>query len=243
MREQIAAQTITYRGVGQVGTESRWTRVRFMAAEEAVQHVRSGDSVMVSGFGASGIPEYLLHALARRPDVEDLTVISNNITANTGLDTLFRLGKIRKVIGTYFTSNPEVVRAHREGRVDIELMCQGTFAEAIRLGGAGIPAFYTPTGAGTDLARGKETRVFDGRPCVLERSLTADVALVRAHKADGAGNVVYRKAARQFAPLMAAAARLTIVEVDEVVEVGELDPEAIVTPFIFVDIVVRRQEE
>jgi 3-oxoacid CoA-transferase A subunit len=219
---------------------SPWTKVRFATADEAVQAVGRGQRVMVSGFGASGVPEALLAALADRAEATDLTVISNNITAGTGLDRLFELGRIRKVIGTYFTSNPKVVRAWREGRIDIELMCQGTFAEAIRLGGAGIPAFYTPTGAGTPLAEGKEVREFDGRPCVLERSLTADVALVRAYRADEAGNVVYRKAGRQFGPLMAAAARVTLVEVDEVVPVGALDPEAIITPFIFVDTVVVR---
>jgi 3-oxoacid CoA-transferase A subunit len=219
---------------------SRWTKVRFQSADEAVQVVERGQRVMVSGFGASGIPEALLAALARRQEATDLTVISNNITAGTGLERLFELGRIRKVIGTYFTSNPKVVRAWREGRLEIELMCQGTFAEAMRLGGAGIPAFYTPTGAGTPLAEGKEVREFDGRLCVLERSLTADVALVRAHRADEAGNIVYRKAGRQFGPLMAAAARITLVEVDEVVPVGALDPEAIITPFIFVDTVVVR---
>lgn len=219
---------------------SRWTKVQFVTAEEAARVVRRGQRVMVSGFGASGIPEAVLAALADWPEATDLTVLSNNITAGTGLERLFELGRIRKVIGTYFTSNPKVVRAWREGRIEIELMCQGTFAEALRLGGAGIPAFYTPTGAGTPLAEGKETRVFDGRPCVLERSLTADVALVRAHRADEAGNVVYRKAARQFGPLMATAAKVTIVEVDEVVPVGVLDPEAIVTPFVFVDMIVVR---
>lgn len=197
---------------------------------------------MVGGFGRSGVPETLLGELCtRRESVNGLTVISNNITLGTNLDRLFLGGQIRKAVGTYFTTNPEVVRAYREQRLDIELLAQGTFAEAIRLGGAGIPAFYTPTAAGTDLANGKETRVIGGQPCVLEHALTADVALIRAHRADTAGNLTYRKAARNFNPLMATAARLTIAEVDEVVEAGLLNPEAIVTPFLFVDIVVVRR--
>ncbi|UOF89015.1 CoA transferase subunit A [Fodinisporobacter ferrooxydans] len=216
------------------------TNVKFLPASEAVQNVTAGATVMVGGFGNSGAPELLLDELIKRPDIKDLTVISNNISIGTNLNRLFLHNKIRKAIGTYFTTNPDVVRAYREGRIEIELYCQGTFSEAMRLGGAGIPAFYTPTAAGTELAKGKEARIFDGRECVLERSLTADFALVRGYKADRAGNIVYRKTARNFNPLMAMAGKITIVEVDQIVEVGELDPEAIVTPFIFVDVVVTR---
>jgi 3-oxoacid CoA-transferase A subunit len=216
------------------------TNVKFLSASEAIQKVTAGATVMVGGFGHSGSPELLLDEISKRPDLKDLTIISNNVTIGTNLNKIFLQGKIRKVMGTYFTTNPDVVRAYREGKVEIELFCQGTFSEAIRLGGAGIPAFYTPTGAGTELAKGKEARMFDGRECILERTLTADIALVRGYKADKAGNIVYRKTARNFNPLMAMAGKYTIVEVDEIVEVGELDPEGIITPFIFVDVVVAR---
>lgn len=219
------------------------TKVAFLSCAEAVDRIRAGTTLMVGGFGITGIPEMLLDEMSRRPELGDFTVISNNISLKSNLHKLFEQGKIRKGIGTYFTTSPTVVRAHREGKLNIELLPQGTFAEAIRLGGSGIPAFYTPTGAGTELARGKEARVYDGVECVLERTLTADVALIRAHKADKAGNIVYRKSARNFNPLMAAAARLTIAEVDDIVEVGELDGESIATPFIFVDIIVKRGVE
>jgi 3-oxoacid CoA-transferase A subunit len=224
-----------------LGDLQQITKVKFVSASDAVQNIASGASVMVGGFGNSGIPETLLHELLKRPEIKDLTIISNNITIGSNLNLLFQQNRIRKVIGTYFTTNPDVVRAYREGKVEIELFCQGTFSEAIRLGGAGIPAFYTPTGAGTDLAKGKEQRIFNDRACILERTLTADFALVRGYKADRAGNVIYRKTGRNFNPLMAAAGKFTIVEVDEIVEVGELDPEAIVTPFIFVDLVVAKE--
>src|SRR5207245_4455308 len=148
-------------------------------------------------------------------------------------------GQLRKAIGSFFTSNPEVAAAHREGRLEVQLLPQGTLAEGIRCGGAGIPAFFTRTAAGTVLAEGKETRVFeDGRSYVLERALHADVALVRAFRADRLGNLVYRKTARNFNPMMATAADLVLAEVDEVVEVGELDPDAVVTPHLYVDVVV-----
>ncbi|WP_127581724.1 CoA transferase subunit A [Paenibacillus koleovorans] len=219
------------------------TNVAFLSCVEAVDRIRAGSTLMVGGFGITGIPEMLLGEMCRRPELGDFTIISNNFSLKSNLHKLFEQGKIRKGIGTYFTTSPMVVRAHREGRLDIELLPQGTFAEAIRLGGSGIPAFYTPTGAGTELARGKEARMYDGVECVLERTLTADVALIRAHKADKAGNIVYRKSARNFNPLMAAAARLTIAEVDDIVEVGELDSESIATPFIFVDIIVKRGDQ
>lgn len=205
----------------------------------AVARVRDGDVIMVGGFGLVGQPLRLVEALVaggRR----DLTVVSNNVgEPGRGLGVLLRQGKLRKAIGSFFTSNPEVAAAHREGRIDVQLLPQGTLAEGIRSAGAGIPAFYTPTAAGTVLAEGKETRVFeDGRSYVLERAIRADVALVKAHRADRLGNLVYRKTARNFNPMMATAAELVIAEVEEVVEVGELDPDAIVTPHLYVDVVV-----
>nr|WP_239094060.1 3-oxoacid CoA-transferase subunit A [Bacillus sp. B15-48] len=197
---------------------------------------------MVGGFGVTGIPQYLLQALIDEGQIDSLTIISNNINRDTNLYPLFKQDRIKKAIGTYFTTNKEVVQAYREGRIDIELLPQGTFSEAIRLGGSGIPAFYTPTSAGTDLAKNKKTKMFNGREHVLEHSLFADVSLIKAYKADKAGNLVYRKTARNFNPIMAMAADLTIVEVEEIVEIGELDPESIVTPFAFVDIIVKKEE-
>ena len=206
------------------------------SAEEAVRLVRSGSIVMVGGFGLSGVPLRLIDAL-ERTEVRDLTVISNNIgSPGKGLGKLLNSGRIKKAIGTYFTTNPDVGEAYHAGKIEVELIPQGTFCEAIRAGGSGIPAFYTPTAAGTDLAKGKEIRYFDGRPYVLERALRGDVSL--AHKADELGNLVYYKTARNFNPLMAMASDCVIVEVDEIVPAGSLDPEAIVTPHVFVDILV-----
>ncbi|GAX90153.1 CoA transferase subunit A [Effusibacillus lacus] len=211
---------------------------RFMTAREAVALIQNGSTIMVGGFGLSGQPLTLVEALLET-DVRDLTVISNNVgQPGQGLGKLLLAGRLKKAIGTYFTSNPDVSRHKREGKLEVELLPQGTFSEAIRLGGSGIAAFYTPTAAGTLLAEGKETKVFDGREYVLERSLRADVALIKAYKADRYGNLIYYKTARNFNPVMAMAADLTIAEVDEVVEIGELDPEAIVTPHLFVDVVV-----
>lgn len=206
---------------------------------EAVRRIRSGDTLMVGGFGLAGVPLKMIDALLNS-SVTDLTVISNNIgTPGQGLGKLLNHRRIKKAIGTYFTTNPDVGKAYQEGWLEVELLPQGTFCEAIRAGGSGIPAFYTPTAAATDLAKGKEVREFDGRKYILERALTADVALVKAHRADELGNLVYYKTARNFNPLMAMAARLTIAEVDEIVPAGTLDPECIVTPHIFVDVVVK----
>lgn len=216
------------------------TKVQFLDVEDAVKLIKSDSTMMVGGFGITGTPEHLLDGIMKYTDVHNLTVISNNINEDSNIHELFLDNRIKKAIGTYFTTSKSVVKAYREGKIEIELVPQGTFSEAIRLGGSGIPAFYTPTAAGTKLGEGKETRVFNGREHVLEETLTADVALIRAYKADKAGNLVYRKSARNFNPAMAMAADLTIVEVDEVVEIGELDPEEIITPFVFVDVVVER---
>lgn len=209
------------------------------APSEAVRRIRPGAIVMVGGFGHSGVPMKLVDALLDTP-VGDLTVISNNIgRPGEGLGKWLRAGKIKKVIGTYFTTNPEVAEAYLEGKIEVELLPQGTFSEAIRAGGSGIAAFYTPTAADTELARGKEVRQINGQLCVLERALRADVALIKAYKADELGNLVYYKTARNFNPIMAMAADLTIAEVDEIVPAGALDPECIVTPHVFVDILVK----
>ena len=218
------------------------TNVQFLSAESAIKQIPETASIMVGGFGITGVPQYLLQAVIDRKDLRNLTVISNNINKDTNLNILFEQNRIKKAIGTYFTTNKEVVQAYREGRMEIELLPQGTFSEAIRLGGSGIPAFYTPTSAGTELAKGKEIRDFNGREHVLEHTIFADVSIIKASKADKAGNLIYSKSARNFNPLMAMAADLTIVEVEQIVEIGELDPESIVTPFAFVDIIVKREK-
>ncbi|GGE15501.1 hypothetical protein GCM10011571_16400 [Marinithermofilum abyssi] len=207
-------------------------------AEEAMEYIRSGNTLMVGGFGLSGVPLKLVDALVKT-DLTDFTVISNNIgTPGQGLGKLLNTGRIKKAVGTYFTTNPDVGTAYQQGKIEVELLPQGTFCEALRAGGSGIPAFYTPTAAGTELAAGKEQRVFDGQSYVLEKALKADVSLIKAHKADDLGNLVYYKTARNFNPLMAMASDLTIVEVDEIVPKGTLDPEAVITPHLFVDILV-----
>ncbi|MGG3467778.1 CoA transferase subunit A [Neobacillus pocheonensis] len=218
------------------------TDVQFLTVEEAVKQIPDAATIMVGGFEFPGMPRYLSKALINKTNINNLTLIMNSLGSVSILNDLFVQNRIKKVVGSFFSTNKELVKAYREGSVEIELLPQGTFTEAIRLGGAGIPAFFTPTAAGTDLAIGKETRVINGREHVLEQSLTADVAIIRAHKADKAGNLVYKKTAQNFNPVMATAAKLTIVEVDEIVEIGELDPDSIVTPFIFVDIVVKREE-
>jgi 3-oxoacid CoA-transferase A subunit len=209
------------------------------SAEEAVRHVRTGDTVMVGGFGLVGAPLTLIDALADHSDATDLTVVSNNIgEPGKGLGKLLRQGRIRRGISSFFTSNPEAVAAVNAGEIEATLVPQGTFAEAIRAGGAGIGGFFTPVGAGTSLAQGKEERTIDGVPHVLETAIRADVALVYAARADELGNLWYRHTARNFNPLMATAATVTIAEAGEIVGVGELEPEAVVTPHLYVDYLV-----
>jgi 3-oxoacid CoA-transferase subunit A/3-oxoadipate CoA-transferase alpha subunit len=210
-------------------------------AADAVAHVRSGDTVMVGGFGLVGAPLTLIDALVERSDATDLTIVSNNIgEPGRGLGKLLRQGRIRRGISSYFTSNPEAVAAVNAGEIEATLLPQGTFAEAIRAGGAGIGGFFTPVGAGTLLAEGKEERMLDGVAHVLEPPLRADVALVYAARADRLGNLWYRHTARNFNPLMATAASVTIAEAGEVLEVGELVPESIHTPHLYVDMLVER---
>jgi len=212
-----------------------------ISAAEAVAHVRSGDTVMVGGFGLVGAPLTLIDALVEESDATDLTIVSNNIgEPGRGLGKLLRQGRIRRGISSYFTSNPEAVAAVNEGRIVATLVPQGTFAEAIRAAGAGIGGFFTPVGAGTMLAEGKEERLIDGVPHILQEPIRADVALVYAARADTLGNLWYRRTARNFNPLMATAATITIAEAGEVVPVGTLEPESVVTPHLYVDYLVER---
>jgi 3-oxoadipate CoA-transferase alpha subunit len=208
---------------------------------EAVADIRDGSTVMISGFGEAGSPIELIHALIDQ-GARDLVVINNNAgNGFVGLAALIAAGRVRKVICSYpRSSNSEVFQQlYKEGRIELELVPQGTLAERIRAGGAGIPAFYTPTAAGTPLAEGKEVREFNGRPHVLEYGLTADFALVKAERGDRLGNLVYNKTARNFGPIMCMAAKTTIVQVRHFVAAGEIDPEVVVTPGIFVDRVVH----
>jgi 3-oxoadipate CoA-transferase, alpha subunit len=224
-----------------MGTDGTMTALALTSAEEAVAHVNSGDTVMVGGFGLVGAPLGLIDALVEHSDATDLTIVSNNIgEPGRGLGKLLRQGRIRRGISSYFTSNPEAVAAVNAGEIEATLLPQGTFAEAIRAGGAGIGGFLTPVGAGTLLAEGKEQRMVGGVPHVLEPPLRADVALVYAARADRLGNLWYRHTARNFNPLMATAARVTIAEAGEILDVGELDPESIHTPHLYVDVLVER---
>jgi 3-oxoacid CoA-transferase A subunit len=204
--------------------------------EEAVSVIRSGDTVMVGGFGLVGAPLTLIDALVDSSDADELTIVSNNIgEPGRGLGKLLRQGRITRGISSFFTSNPEAVAAVNGGEIEATLVPQGTFAEAIRAAGAGIGGFLTPVGAGTVLAEGKEEHVVDGVPHVLERPIRADVALVYAARGDELGNLWYRRTARNFNPLMATAARVTIAEVGEVVAAGVLEAESIHTPHLYVD--------
>jgi 3-oxoacid CoA-transferase subunit A len=209
------------------------------SAEAAVADLFEGATIMVGGFGLCGIPENLIEAV-RSKGVRNLTVISNNAgVEGFGVGRWLEKGQIRKIIGTYIGDNKLYEVLVMKGELEADLIPQGSFSERIRAGGAGIPAFYTPTGVGTLVARGKEVREFDGRPYLLERALQADFALVKAWKGDRWGNLIYRKTARNFNPLMATAARVTIAEVEEVVELGALDPEAIVTQGIYVQRIIQ----
>ncbi|MFG0257657.1 MAG: 3-oxoacid CoA-transferase subunit A [Phycisphaerales bacterium JB043] len=210
-------------------------------AGAAVADVFDGATVMIGGFGEAGSPVELIHALIDQ-GARDLTVVSNNTgSGEVGLAALLKERRVIKVICSFpRTANSTVFpELYREGFTELELVPQGTLAERIRAGGAGVPAFYTPTAVGTPLAKGKESREIDGREYLLERGLTADFALIKGRAADTHGNVIYNKTARNFGPPMAMAARTTIAQVEEIVEAGGLDPEVIVTPGIFVDRVVE----
>jgi 3-oxoadipate CoA-transferase alpha subunit len=211
------------------------------SALEAVADTPDGATVLIGGFGAAGQPVALIEALLAS-DARDLTVVSNNAgNGDHGLAALIRDKRVRKMVCSFPRQSDSwhFDAAWRAGEIELELVPQGNLAERIRAAGAGIGAFFTPTGFGTALAEGKETRVIDGRGYVLEYPLRADVALIAAHRADELGNLVYRKTARNFGPIMAAAAARTVVQVDEIVPVGALDPEHVVTPCLYVDRVVR----
>jgi len=204
------------------------------SAEDAVALIPDGATIMMGGFGLCGIPENLIAALHRR-GTKNLTVVSNNAGIDDfGIGVLLRSRQVRKMISTYVGENKEFERQFLSGEVEVELVPQGTFAERIRAGGAGIGGFFTPTGYGTLVAEGKETRTIDGTSYVLERPLLADFAFVKAWKGDSTGNLVYRRTARNFNPVMATAARVTIAEVEQLVEPGAIDPDHVVTPGIFV---------
>jgi 3-oxoacid CoA-transferase A subunit len=208
-------------------------------AQHAIADVADGASILAGGFGLCGIPEHLIAALAEK-GVRNLTVISNNAGIDgAGLGVLLKNGQIRKMVSSYVGENKEFERQYLSGQLEVELTPQGTLSERIRAGGAGIPAFFTPTGVGTPIAEGKETRQYDGRTYVLERAITADFAIVKAWKGDAHGNLVYRYTARNFNPMMATAGRITIAEVEELVEPGELDPDLVHTPGVFVQRILK----
>jgi len=212
---------------------------KIMDADAAVARVKDGDRIMVGGFGLRGTPDTLLAALVRK-GVKELTLISNDAgSPGTGLGWLIEHKMVKRLIGNYYTWNQELVAAYNSGEVEVKLVPQGTFGESIRAAGFGIPAYFALASAGTDLGEGKECRQFNGRNYVLEEAIYGDVAFIQAHKADTMGNLVYCKTARNFNPLMAMAAKYTIALVDEIVEPGELDPETIVTPHIFVNAIVK----
>ncbi|GAA0346750.1 succinyl-CoA--3-ketoacid CoA transferase subunit A [Bacillus carboniphilus] len=216
----------------------------YSSFQDAVKDIQDGATLMVGGFGLCGIPENLILALVEK-GVKDLTVISNNCGVDDwGLGLLLQNKQIKKMIGSYVGENKEFERQVLSGEIEVELVPQGTLAEKIRAGGAGIPAFYTPAGVGTPIAEGKETRVFNGKEYLLEESYTADFSLVRAWKADTMGNLIYRKTARNFNPMIAAAGRVTIAEVEELYSPGEIDANLIHTPSIYVQgLIVGEQEK
>jgi 3-oxoacid CoA-transferase subunit A len=209
------------------------------SAEQAVMSIPDGATIFMGGFGLCGIPENLIAALLAR-GTRELTVISNNAGVDDfGNGLLLRSRQVRKMIATYVGENKEFERQFLSGELEVELVPQGTFSERIRAGGAGIGGFFTPTAYGTIVAEGKETRIIDGKPYVLESPLRADFAFVKAWKGDRLGNLIYRRTARNFNPVMATAARVTIAEVEQLVEPGQLDPDEIVTPGIFVSYILQ----
>jgi 3-oxoacid CoA-transferase subunit A len=209
------------------------------SAEEAVAKIPDGASIMMGGFGLCGIPENLINALHDK-GTKNLTIISNNAGVDQfGAGMLLWAKQVRKVIGTYVGENKEFERQALAKEIEVELVPQGTFSERIRAAGAGIGGFFTPTGYGTIIAEGKETRAIDGKNYVLEKPLHADFAFVKAWKGDRLGNLVYRKTARNFNPVMATAAKVTIAEVEELLEPGQLEPDTIITPGIFVKHIIH----
>jgi len=209
------------------------------SADAAVAQIPDGSSILMGGFGLCGIPENLIKALHKR-GTKNLTVISNNAGVDDyGIGVLLKARQVRKMIATYVGECKEFERQYLAGELEVELVPQGTFSERVRAGGAGIGGFFTPTGYGTIVAEGKETRIIDGRPYVLELPLRADFAFVHAWKGDTLGNLVYHRTARNFNPMMATAGRITIAEVEELVEPGTIDPNHVVTPGIYVQQVFK----
>ncbi|MBI3132072.1 MAG: CoA transferase subunit A [Acidobacteria bacterium] len=207
---------------------------RVGSAEEALKDVFDGAHLAVGGFGLCGIPENLIAALVKR-GVKGLTCYSNNAGVDDfGLGLLLQNRQVKKMVSSYVGENAEFERQYLSGELEVELVPQGTLAERMRAGGAGIPAFYTPTGAGTLVAEGKDIRTFDGKECILEAGIHADFSLVKAWKADRLGNLIYRKTARNFNPMAATCGKVCIAEVEEIVEVGELDPDQVHTPGVYV---------
>jgi 3-oxoacid CoA-transferase subunit A len=203
-------------------------------ADTAIADLFDGATLMVGGFGLCGVPENLIRALARK-GTKNLTTISNNVGVDGGgMGVLLAAGQIRHHVGTYVGENKLLEQMMLQGTIKLDLVPQGTFSERIRAGGAGIPAFFTPAGVGTVVAEGKEAREFDGRTYIMERALKADFAFVKAWKGDRMGNLIYRKTARNFNPMMATAAKITIAEVEHLVEPGELNPDEVHTPGIYV---------
>ena len=214
---------------------------KLVTPSEAIELINDGDTLLVGGFGLSGTPLTLIDEIAAS-NKKDLTVISNNLgEEGKGLGKLLLENKLKKAIGSYFTTNRDAVKAWSQGELEIDLVPQGTLAEAIRCGGAGIGGFYTKTGVGTKLAEGKEEKIFDGETYILEKAIKGDVAIIKALRADSLGNLFYDKTARNFNPVMATAAKVVIAEVDEIVEVGSIAPEEVVTPHLYVDYIVLNQ--
>lgn len=207
--------------------------------EQALSLIKDGDRIMVGGFGLRGCPDDLIDALVATGK-KDLTIISNDLgSPGIGLGKLLSNNQVKALIGNFYNWNTDVAEAKNAGRINVTLIPQGSFAESIRAAGCGIPAYFTLASAGTELGEGKESREYNGKQYVLEEALYADVALVKAEKADELGNLVYCKSARNFNPAMATAAKYTIAQVGEIVKAGELDPEAIITPHIFVNAIVK----
>ncbi|UUI03883.1 CoA transferase subunit A [Oceanobacillus jeddahense] len=205
--------------------------------------INDGDTILVGGFGLSGTPFTLIDELANLGK-RDLTVVSNNLgEKDKGLGILLHTGCLKKAMGSYFTSNRDAVNEWSRGNLEIELVPQGTLAERIRCGGAGIAGFYTKTAAGTQIAEGKEEKIFDGETYILEMAIKGDISLIKALKADTKGNLIYDHTGRNFNPVMATAGKIVIAEVDEIVDVGELDPLEITTPHVYVDYLVMNEYE
>ncbi|USK70506.1 CoA transferase subunit A [Peribacillus asahii] len=212
---------------------------KVIKSSEVGKYFKSGNQILVGGFGLAGVPLTIIDELLKT-DIRDLTIVSNNLgDEGQGLHKLFMQGKIKKAIGSFFTINKEAVIAWAKGELEIDLLPQGTLAEAIRCGGAGIGGFYTKTAVGTELSKGKEEREIDGERYIFEKAIKGDVAIIKAAKADKLGNLLYHTTARNFNPMMATAGKIVIAEVDEIVEVGDLDPEYIVTPHAYVDYIIQ----